>query len=42
MLVADGYDIGKINTDFAMNQAQPNAEEALEIAKEMLRNFRRE
>ena len=40
MLVADGYDIGKINTDFAMNQAQPNAEEALEIAKEMLRNFR--
>ena len=40
MLVADGYDIGKINTDFAMNQAQPNAKEALEIAKEMLRNFR--
>ena len=40
MLVADGYDIGKVNTDFAMNQAQPNAEEALEIAKEMLRNFR--
>ena len=40
MLVADGHDIGEINEEFAMNQAQPNAREALETAKEMLRNFR--
>ena len=40
MLVADGHDIGGINEEFAMNQAQPNAREALETAKEMLRNFR--
>ena len=40
MLLADGHDIGKGNSDFAINQSQPNAEAALDMARSILSKFR--